>query len=83
LIWTGDFVEGRRRLDEAIAFYDPSSHRSLSTRFGHDVRVAILCHRSLAQWLLGYPEAALADANHALADAGEIAQASTMMNRQR
>ena len=34
LIWTGDFVEGRRRLDEAIAFYDPSSHRSLSTRLG-------------------------------------------------
>ena len=44
------------------------------------MRVAILCHRSLAQWLLGYPEAALADANQALADAGEIAQASTMMN---
>jgi predicted ATPase len=80
LIWTGDFAEGRRRLDRAIALYEPSAHRSLSTRFGHDVRVAILCHRSLAAWALGYPEAALADAVQALADAREIAQASTMMN---
>jgi class 3 adenylate cyclase/tetratricopeptide (TPR) repeat protein len=78
--WTGDFVEGRRRLDRAIKFYDPAAHRSLSTRFGHDVRVAILCHRSLALWALGYPEAALSDANQALAEAREIAQAATMMN---
>ena len=30
------------------------------------LRVAILSYRSLALWLLGYPEAALADAEHAL-----------------
>ena len=35
--------------------------------------------RSLACWLLGYPEAALADAEHALKDAREIGHAATLM----
>ena len=46
-----------------IALYDPAEHRPLATRFGQDVGVADLCFRSLALWLLGYPEAALADAD--------------------
>ena len=33
----------------------------------------------VALWLLGYPEAALADAEHALKDAREIGQAATLM----
>ena len=41
--------------------------------------MAILCYRSWALWLLGYPEAALADADHALKDAREIGQAATLM----
>ena len=41
--------------------------------------VAILAYRSLALWLLGYPEAALADADDALKDAREIGQAATLM----
>jgi class 3 adenylate cyclase/tetratricopeptide (TPR) repeat protein len=80
LTWTGDFAAGRSHLDRALNYYNPAAHRSLSIQFGHDVRVAILCHRSLALWLLGYPEAALADANRACADAREIEQAATLMN---
>ena len=64
---------------KAIALYDPAEHRPLATRFGSDVRVAILCYRSLALWLLGYPEAALADADEALEDAREIGQAPSLM----
>ena len=41
--------------------------------------VAILSYRSLALWMLGYPEAALADADDALKDAREIGQAATLM----
>ena len=33
----------------------------------------------MALWMLGYPEAALADAEHALKDAREIGQAATLM----
>ena len=66
LLFTGDIAEGRAHYDQAIALYDPAEHRPLATRFGQDVRVAILSYRSWALWLLGYPEAALADADHAL-----------------
>ena len=47
---------------DAIALYDPAEHRPLATRFGQDVEVAILSYGRLALWLLGYPDAALADA---------------------
>jgi predicted ATPase len=80
LTWTGDFAAGRAHLDRANDLYDPAAHRSLSIRFGHDVRVAILGHRSIVLWLLGYPEAALADTRQALDDAREIAQAATLMS---
>ena len=66
LLHTGDIAEGRAHFDRAIALYDPAEHRPLATRFGQDVRVAILSYRSLALWMLGYPEAALADADHAI-----------------
>ena len=79
LLFTGDVAEGRAHLDRAIAFYDPTEHRPLATRFGQDVGVAILSWRALALWLLGYPEAALTDADHALKDAREIGQAVTLM----
>ena len=76
LLFTGDIAQGRTHLDQAIALYDPAEHRPLATRFGQDARVAILSYRSWALWLLGYPEAALADADHALKDAREIGQAA-------
>ena len=65
LVCTGDIAEGRTHYDQAIALYDPAEHRPLATRFGED-RGGSLSFRSLALWLLGYPEAALADADHAL-----------------
>jgi class 3 adenylate cyclase/predicted ATPase len=79
LLHMGDFAEGRTHLERAIALYDPAEHRPLATRFGQDVRVAALSYRSWALWMLGYPEAALADTNHALKDAREIGQAATLM----
>ena len=79
LILTGDMTEGRTHLDQAIALYDPSAHRRLATRFGEDQRVPSLCFRSSALWFLGYPEAALADAHHAISYAREVGQAATLM----
>jgi predicted ATPase len=79
LMSTGDIAPGRAHYDQALALYDPAAHRPLATRFGQDVGVAILCYRSRALWLLGYPEAARRDAEHALKDAREIGQAGTLM----
>jgi predicted ATPase len=79
LLHTGDIAEARAHFDRAIAFYNPAEHRQLATRFGQDVRSATLTFRALALWLLGYPKAALADADNALKDAREIHDAATLM----
>jgi class 3 adenylate cyclase/predicted ATPase len=79
LLATGDIAEGRAHLDQAIALYDPAEHRPLATRFGADSRVSILSFRSLALWSLGYPEAALTDADDAIRNAREMGQAATLM----
>ena len=74
LLHTGNIADGRAHLDRAIALYDPAEHRPLATRFfGQDVGAASLCWRSIALWLLGYPDAALADTEQALKIAREIA----------
>jgi class 3 adenylate cyclase/predicted ATPase len=79
LLQTGHITESRGHLDQALALYDPAEHRPLATRFGQDTAVSILAYRSLALWLLGYPEAALKDADDALRNAREMGQAVTLM----
>jgi tetratricopeptide (TPR) repeat protein len=81
LLYTGDIAASRKHYDQAIALYDPAKRRALlATRFGHESRTATAGHRSLALWLLGYPEAALADANRTLKDARDIGNAATLMH---
>jgi class 3 adenylate cyclase/predicted ATPase len=79
LLYTEDIAEGRGHLDQALALYDPAEHRPLATRFGTDTAVSTLAYRSHALWLLGYPEAALRDADGALRNAREMGQAATLM----
>jgi len=79
LLFTGEMAEGRARLDRAFELYDPVAHRSLATRFGQDVGVAILSWLHLTLWLLGHPEASRACVNRALALAHEIGQAGTLL----
>ena len=50
-----------------------------TARFGSDPAVTILGWRSMAAWLLGYPNTTLRDANHAIENAREIGQAATLM----
>jgi class 3 adenylate cyclase/predicted ATPase len=79
LLISGDFPEAQLHYDHALALYDPAEHRPLATRFGQDVRVASLAVRSWSSWLLGYPDAALSDADRAISDAREIGQAASLM----
>ena len=79
LCTTGEVAASWPHLDRAIALYDPLAHRPFATRFGQDLRVSALAFRSLTSWLLGYPEAALADADQAVKDAREVGQAATLM----
>ncbi len=79
LLTTGDIAEGRVHFDRASALYDPAEHRPLATRFGVESAVLIFGYRSWALWILGYPEAALADANRSISGARAIDQAATLM----
>jgi len=79
LLLSGEVAQAKLHYDETIALYNPAQHRPLAMRFGQDVGVATLSFRSLALWVLGYPESALADTEHALRDARAIDQAATLM----
>ncbi|MGO9630775.1 MAG: hypothetical protein ACLPXW_17530 [Xanthobacteraceae bacterium] len=79
LLFTGDIAEGRAHYDRGFVLYDPVEYRSFAPRFGRDISVSILGFRQLALWLLGYPDAALADADCALNEAREIGHAATLM----
>ena len=79
LLFKGDFAEARAHYEKALVLYDPAQHRSLATRFGQDIRVAVLSIRPWGLWVLGHPDAALADIDQALSDAREIGQAANLM----
>ena len=80
LLNAGEIAKSRPHLDRAIALYNPVEHRPLATTFGQDARVAALSFRSPALWMLGHPEAAIADTEFAIEDAREIGQAASLMN---
>jgi class 3 adenylate cyclase/predicted ATPase len=75
----GFFAEARTHYDQGLALYHRDDHRQQAMRFGVDLAVSILSHRSRALWFLGYPESALADAERALREAREIGHAGTLM----
>ena len=59
--------------------YNAAEHRPLATRFNADSRIVILCWRSLAAWVLGYPAAAISDSDQAVGDGRDIGQAASLM----
>ena len=79
LLYTGDIVKGRAHFDQAIALHDPSATSAARDAIWPRRRGGHLVLRSWALWSLGYPEAALTDAEHALKDAREVGQAATLM----
>ena len=79
LLLTGDIMDGRAHFDHGIALCDHKEDRPLATRFGQAIWVYILSDQSLALWLLGYPEAAIAATKRVLKDAREFGQVATLM----
>jgi class 3 adenylate cyclase/tetratricopeptide (TPR) repeat protein len=68
LVYIGDLTQGLVHFDRTIALYDSARHRPPTLPF-----------RSITLWMLGYPEAALGDADQALKNAREIGQAARLM----
>jgi predicted ATPase len=79
LFHTGEFVEAKVHFDKGLALYNAAQHRPLATRFWIDSRIMILCYRSLAAWVLGYPAAAISDSDQAVSDARDIGQAGSLI----
>ena len=79
LLYCGDVAEGKAHLDRALLLYDPDQHRQLATRFVVDAGPTILSYRSLALCILGYPDAALLDADRALSIAKETGHTATLI----
>jgi predicted ATPase len=75
----GEFPDALPHYDQALALYDPAEHRAVATQFSLDARVATLVFRALVRWILGYPDAAIADAGRAPNDAREIGLAGNLM----
>ena len=71
-------AQGRTYSDRAYMLCESATDRELATRFNHDVRVGTLSYRSMSLWLLGYPDMAIVDAEHALKHAREIGQSATL-----
>jgi predicted ATPase len=78
--FAGHLAEGRSHYDQALVLYDPVEHPPPAPRFGQDNKSSVLSYRAFALWLLGYPDAAQAEANHALSHARHVGHAGTIMN---
>ena len=79
LMFTGDIVGGPSALRSGDCALRSRGASSAGDAIWPRHQGGILSYRSWALWLLGYPEAALADAEQALRDAREIGQAATLM----
>jgi class 3 adenylate cyclase/tetratricopeptide (TPR) repeat protein len=80
LLMTGDIEGGRARLDRGIGLRDPMEQNPPLATIGADAKVVMLGFRSVALWLLGYPNAAHADTDQALSRAREITPVGTLMH---
>ena len=74
----GDPAKTREHADAGRLLYDPEKHASHRLVYGgHDPGVCARSHGAQAEWLLGYPEKALASIADALALAARLAHPYT------
>ena len=73
LMFAGRFASSRSHLEEALALYDPISHRSLVHQAGIHPQVASQAYLGIVLFCLGFPDQALARSNAAIAEARRLA----------
>ena len=73
LMFAGRFASSRSHLEEALALYDPISHRSLVHQAGIHPQVASQAILGIVLFCLGFPDQALAQSNAAIAEARRLA----------
>ena len=73
LMLAGRFASSRTHLEQVLALYDPSAHRSLIHQAGDDPHVNSQAVLGFVLFCLGYPDQALARSNAAIAEAVSLA----------
>jgi predicted ATPase len=73
LLFSGRFALSQSHLEEALALYDPISHRRLDHQSGTSPQVASLAFLGNVLFCLGYPDRALGRSNAAIAEARRLA----------
>jgi predicted ATPase len=72
LMFAGSFVSSRSHLEEALAFYDPISHRSLVHQIGIHPHLNSQALLGIVLFCLGFPDQALARSSAAVAEARRL-----------
>jgi predicted ATPase len=73
LVFVGRLEVARSHLEEALAGYDPVSHRSLVDQVAYDLYVSAQANLGFALVCLGYPDQALAHSYGAISEARKLA----------
>ena len=73
LMFAGRFASSRSHLEEALALYDPISHRSLVHQAGIHPQVSSQAYLGIVLFCLGFPDQALARSSAAIAEARRLA----------
>jgi predicted ATPase len=73
LSFAGRFTPSRSHLEEVLALYDPSSHRSLAHQAGFHPHVHSRAVLGIVLFCLGYPDQAFAQSGAAIAEAQRLA----------
>jgi DNA-binding winged helix-turn-helix (wHTH) protein/predicted ATPase len=78
LCMLGELHLARDHLCQVVDLYEPQRHRALIVRFGYDPGIYANAMAGWVLWLLGYPEQAGQQSQHALALASEQAHPFTL-----
>jgi len=78
--FAGRFASARSHLEEALALYDPNSHRSLVHHAGIHPHVTTQSFLGIVLFCLGHPDQALARSNAAIAEARRLAHLPSLAN---
>jgi len=83
-VFTGDLAGALPHFDQSLRLYDPAVDRRTATfsreaALSYNARMMILHWRGFASWLLGHPEAALADLDQGLKEARQKDDANDLL----
>jgi class 3 adenylate cyclase/predicted ATPase len=73
LMFTGRFASSRPHLEEALALYDPTLHRSFVHQFGIHCQLVSPAFLGMVLFCLGFPDQALARSSATIAEALRLA----------